>query len=437
MIIDFKVTNFRSIRDTMTLSFVAQKGRTGQTNGKSSVNSDDAICAGYPVKGRDFKLLPVAAIYGANASGKSNVLRALDELLSLLAFGAPDERSLRRDFAPFRLDPLTTQAPTEFELRMVLANNIYTIEISIRDGVILREHLEYSPAPGRRQSVRLLYSREWDEKQSAYQTKQGEHFAGPHLQLLNKLQKHGLYLSLLNDLQVELTKPLTDWLSLRGPSIYTHTDEVDRNSAAGWNYDFPEDHEATKEIIRLFDTGLSDILIEEVPISSETESTYRIHALHETPSGQVQWDFKEESLGTQRLFSVCSNLFLVLEFGTPMTVDEFGSNFHPKISRQLIRIFQNPKTNPNGAQLIFTSHDNTLWRGNLLRRDQIWLTEKQRNGSTLLFPLSDYKVRNDMAIDKAYLDGRFGAVPVLPDAEELIASATGKNGANGVADNGE
>jgi uncharacterized protein len=102
-----------------------------------------------------------------------------------------------------------------------------------------------------------------------------------------------------------------------------------------------------------------------------------------------------------------------------------GFNIHPNITRAIVKMFQNPKTNPNRAQLIFTSHDNTLQRGNLLRRDQIWFTEKRSDGSTELYPLSDFKVRNDLAIDKAYLDGRFGAVPFLPDDEELISLSEG------------
>ncbi|HEY6330918.1 MAG TPA: ATP-binding protein, partial [Blastocatellia bacterium] len=85
-------------------------------------------------------------------------------------------------------------------------------------------------------------------------------------------------------------------------------------------------------------------------------------------------------------------------------------------------LFQSEKTNPKHAQLIFNSHDNTLQRGNLLRRDQIWFTEKRDDASTDLYPLTDFRPRNDLALDKAYLDGRFGAVPIMPSDDELAAA---------------
>lgn len=103
-----------------------------------------------------------------------------------------------------------------------------------------------------------------------------------------------------------------------------------------------------------------------------------------------------------------------------LVIDELGSNIHPHITREIVRLFQSPTTNPEHAQLIFTSHDNTLQQRNLLRRDQIWFTQKKADGSTDLYPLSDFRPRNDLAIDKSYLDGRFGAVPVLPDTDELL-----------------
>jgi AAA15 family ATPase/GTPase len=100
--------------------------------------------------------------------------------------------------------------------------------------------------------------------------------------------------------------------------------------------------------------------------------------------------------------------------------DELGSNIHPNIVREIIKLFQDSKTNPHRTQLIFTSHDNTLQRNNLLRRDQIWFTQKRPDQSTELYSLSDFKVRNDLAIDKAYLDGRFGAVPFISDEDDFM-----------------
>lgn len=124
--------------------------------------------------------------------------------------------------------------------------------------------------------------------------------------------------------------------------------------------------------------------------------------------------------GTQRLFNLAYRMLIALKIGSLTIVDELGTNIHPNIVKNIIKIFQNPNTNPKRAQLIFTSHDNTLQRNNLLRRDQIWFTQKRTDQSTELYALTDFHVRNDLAIDKAYLDGRFGAVPFLPSHEEMI-----------------
>ena len=119
---------------------------------------------------------------------------------------------------------------------------------------------------------------------------------------------------------------------------------------------------------------------------------------------------------------------VVFSSGCTVILDELGSNIHPNINRKIVRLFQNPKTNPKRAQLIFSSHDNTLQRDNLLRRDQIWFTQKRSDQSTKLYPLSDFKVRNDLAIDRAYLDGRFRAVPFIPDDDDLISPKGNNNG---------
>jgi uncharacterized protein len=109
-----------------------------------------------------------------------------------------------------------------------------------------------------------------------------------------------------------------------------------------------------------------------------------------------------------------------LRHGTLALFDELGSNLHPHLTERFVRLFQSAETNLRRGQLIFTSHDNTLLQGQLLRRDQVWLTEKRRDGSTKLYSLSDFRPRNDLVLDKAYLDGRFGAVPVLPAEAEMI-----------------
>src|SRR5579872_3993797 len=175
MIIDFTVENYRSIKEPVTLSAIAQTRKAGRASqGKRSryVTPDDEIAPAFPIEGRGFKLLPVLSLFGANASGKSNVVMALDRLLSFMTFGV---RNGRRDldtwfvpldtlFVPFSLDEIYAHSPTRFELRVALKQTIYTYILWVGPDRIIRERLDYAPPlPSRN---RLLFDRKWDESGS-------------------------------------------------------------------------------------------------------------------------------------------------------------------------------------------------------------------------------------------------------------------------------
>ena len=236
------------------------------------------------------------------------------------------------------------------------------------------------------------------------------------------------FISLFSKLEIEVVKPLVDWLkySLVGAycghrpmdnfildllwsNLFLSSQQFDETSKILAN---------VKNLLLKFDTGLYDI---EVRAEGKDDNRYQIYAFHKTEDSKIiSWKFEEESAGTQSLFGLACRIEVMLEKSSLVTSDELGANLHPNIVHEIVRIFQNPKTNPNRTQLIFTSHDNTLQRNNLLRRDQIWFTQKRPDQSTELYSLSDFKVRNDLAIDKAYLDGRFGAVPFISDEDDLM-----------------
>lgn len=146
----------------------------------------------------------------------------------------------------------------------------------------------------------------------------------------------------------------------------------------------------------------------------------QVRFIHEGASSDAAaLSFQNESLGTRRLFSLAGRLLNVLEHGQVLVADELGSSLHPLILRAIIELFVDPKTNQSGAQLVFTTHDTNLLDQGLLRRDQYWFTEKGRGGATKLYPLTDFKPRKDAEpLEKNYLKGRYGAVPIprLPRA---------------------
>ncbi len=431
MLIDFTVENYRSIKEPVTLTTIAQSRKSaaiGKESKRRNIIPDNQIAPTFTVEGRNIELLPVIGIFGANASGKSNVVNALDYFLAFIELGSRYEKSRldSRWFIPFSLSDTTKEAPTRFKLRVVQESIIFTYTLIFNRTRILQEKLEHILPLPRKMQNRLLFNRIWDEDKVACTIINGKDFGHGYKEIQESLREHEPFMSLLaRHLKVEVVKPFVSWLSLRLDGVGLGQELIDYDwTALGLQRNIFGMLEPVTGMIRRFDTGIAGIEIEASETENDKESKkFKVWVHHEADGKQVRWPMEEESIGTQRLFSLAFKILLSLNFGSLLLIDELGSNIHPNITRAIVRMFQSEKTNPKRAQLIFTSHDNTLQRGNLLRRDQIWFTQKREDGSTELYSLSDFRPRNDLAIDKAYLDGRFGAVPVLPDEEDLLQPA--------------
>jgi uncharacterized protein len=420
MLLEFTVENYRSIKEPVTLSAVAQKTPKRKSSAKKrGVKSDAEICPGYPVEGWDMTLLPVMALFGANASGKSNVIKALEYLLSVITSKASsNQHSIK--YEPFKLDPIYKDKPTIFTLQIAASSVIYKYHLAINNRQVIAESLEYSNSSTKR--PRLIFSRQL--KADGYIWKKGAELPAVQFELGRAIRKNEIFIDILDRFEIDSTSAFFKW-SYRSliSLLYLNYKDINKFSAAlidprSESNSFPGLKNQIVDFLKKFDTGLLDIELN--PDMGDSE--IKIYAIHQTEKGSsVRWSFEEESLGTQTLFSCIGFILISLKLGGIVLMDELGANLHPKITSYIIQLFQNPKTNPKGAQLIFTSHDNTLQRNQLLRRDEIWFTEKKPDQSTDLYSLADFKVRNDLAIDKAYLDGRFGAVPFLPETvEELL-----------------
>jgi AAA15 family ATPase/GTPase len=331
------------------------------------------------------------------------------------------------ELIPFKLDKESRESSTKFKLRTTFNGVIYTYSLELNKSQIILEKLEYSIASTKRE--RLLYSRFWNKEFQKFDWKNGSDFSGAHNKLKNSLQIREPFTSLFPRLNIHVIKPLIDWLYGNVLLYNWGHDKLD-DKTISWSMDFtqkaqsfipewPNHLENGKYLLlKLFDTGIYDIEIRK----NKDDENYQVYALHKTKDNEIiSWKFDEESTGTQHLFTLAYMIQLVFHRSCLLRSDELGSNIHPNMIRNIVRIFQNPQANPNRVQLIFTSHDNTLQRNNLLRRDQIWFTQKRPDQSTELYSLSDFKVRNDLAIDKAYLDGRFGAVPFISDEDDFMS----------------
>lgn len=422
MLIDFTVENFRSIKEPITLSAVAQKSKAASSESSERRNKpDNEIAPPFVVEGWGFDLLPALGIFGANASGKSNVLFALNCLLDYVVFGSGFVSNY--GIIPFMLDGNNQNLPTRFEIRVAVHEAIYTYSLHLTKERVVYEKLDYALAATKKE--RRLFQRSWNKTTNEYDWENGRYFAGPHTQLEMSVGERDTFMNLLPRLEIPVFNPFKQWITHRIPGVGHGREERDEVMAAITSHQKPERLEKISDIIRLFDTGISRFEIVKSNLGG-AGNTYEIWAWHKTEQGEVKFPILLESAGTRRLFGIANHLLTVFDSGSLMLVDELGSNIHPNITRAIVQMFQSPRTNPKRAQLIFTSHDNTLQRNYLLRRDQIWFTQKRPDGSTELYPLSDFKPRCESLIDKSYLDGRYGAVPVLPDEEEFAFVTAGE-----------
>jgi uncharacterized protein len=416
MLVDFTVENYRSIREPVTLSAVAIKSKASTqpaSKTKRQTKPDHEITPGFYVNGWDFSVLPVLAIFGANASGKTNVLAALSDLLIYMVRGLDFTGEPLIISIPFRLDGNRSKA-TSFSARFLIEDKIFSYRLSVARTEIIYEELQYAPSNTKR--TRKLFSREWNGKEYVWHN--GPDFIGPHTQLQKLTRRSEPFFSLVTkNLDIEILKSLKSSMNLTLPLIGL-SPSLDETFAKVFFRDIEFTRDKVVDLVKKFDTGLANIEVKKVKEDSvdELSENIEVNAVHiNTDGAEIKWSFKEESTGTRRLFEIASFIVSTLEFGKILLIDELGSNIHPLLAKAIINLFQDTKINPKGAQLIFTSHDNTLQRNQLLRRDQIWLTEKQAEGNTALYPITDFKIRNDLAIDKAYLDGRFGGVPIIED----------------------
>ncbi len=424
MLVDFWVQNYRSILEAMTLSAIATSPRRSSADRKPGrYKTDDEIGATYPVAGRDMALLPVLGIFGANASGKSNVLRALTEMLGWIGpYHRPSlEGSLQA--TPFRLDAASAVFSTGFGIRVARAGSIYEYSLWVLNGRIVHEDLHLTPPAPRRRS--LLFSRTHDPSDSAPKWRWGSGFSGPHTQLHSLVRLTQPYLGVLvQQLELEVLEPLQSWLASQ--SLAVPGDESLHAGLSSWIAAQGEDEfEAMGEILRFADTGITRIELaaadQQEPDRPPLAERFRCYAVREVDGSPVRWPLEEESAGTRRLYGLAWRIFTAIRDGGLLVIDELDASLHPMLVRGIINLFQKHTTNPAGAQLIFSSHDATLHQDQLLRRDQTWFTQKRDDGSTDLYSLSEFKVRNDLDIERAYLDGRFGGVPVLGNLENALA----------------
>lgn len=418
MLIEFRVKNFLSFRDDQTLSMVAA--------------NDKSLPANRFTEGK-FDLLRAAVVYGANASGKSNLIKAVRFMGQFVKLSARINPGDKIPVTPFRLDAQRRKEPSEFETTFVLDGVRYQYGFAVSAERVHDEWLLAYPF-GRPQR---WFERTWQPEQQGHKWAFSSRLTGRKNALAQETGDNKLFLSHAADRNHAQLTPIYRWFRACVRTLDPGSGQ--KGVTERYLAENDEFRSTILDILRDADFGISDIALGEEKVDVERVERffkttpdnknkelapgalisfgYEVRAKHRNPKTQeeVLFDLKDESDGTRRFFALVGPWIEALALGYTVFVDELHYSLHPLLARKLVDLFQNDETNPHGAQLVCTTHDVTLLDDELFRRDQIWFTEKDPAGASHLYSLQSYKdkPRKTGAWQKGYLAGRYGALPFL------------------------
>ena len=441
MLIDFSFNNYLSFADEANFSMVASNTVKECENDVASGNNV------WKNPSSSLRLLKSAAIYGANGSGKSTIVSAMADFRSLVLYSFINEglvTNICKKFFRFSIDGRDN--PVSMQMIFMANNTRYRLGFQLKNGEVMTEWLFALQEGSVKESY--CYKREQSEIKVNTRIFKGSNGVGP------KTRRDSLFISTCAQFNVDISMEIKNWFAKRF-NILSGQDDTMAYTADIFMHD-NEIRENIIKMVNLVDTNIKGIsvkesLVDEKEIQAEenkrlAEALMRIRNIGQTPQSikkveiftnhnvysgnetvdKITMPFEAESLGTIRMFSFLGPWFDTLRNGGVLIIDEFGMSLHTKLSIELLKLFS-AVANPHCAQLIITTHDTNILRKDLLRRDQIWFTEKSDQGVSDLYSLVEYKinqatsVRNDASFGKDYLLGRYGAIPYFGNIQQFIA----------------
>lgn len=425
MLIEFSVQNFRSIKEKQTLSLV-------------SASSDELRATNtVPMLNDKLNLLRSVAIYGPNASGKTNLIKGLQTMRRIVLNSARSQRGDEVGVKPYLFDLATQKQPTEFAITFIEQNIRYQYGFLTTDEQVLEEWLFAYPK-GRPQT---WIDRKFDQQTQEYKWGHVEKLVGTKQLWQEATRSNALFLSTAIQLNNSQLQPVFDWFKLRLKIISGDLGRV-------FTADLCEDEKKKSQIINFLqaaDFHISDLKIENELIEldkflpdrpksrelltarfkdvTKTAITKMdVRTIHTGSQGdKFVLDLNEESDGTQKFFAYAGRWLDVLKNGYVLIVDELNDNLHPNLVRFMVQMFHDNTLNCENAQLIFTTHETSILSQEVFRRDQIWFVEKDEYNATTLYPLSDFSPRKDAEnLEKNYFQGRYGALPYFRSIANLF-----------------
>lgn len=420
MLLEFSIKNYRSIKEKATLSMIA--------DGYDS-KLDNVFTYTLP-NDKELRLLNTALIFGANGSGKSNLLKGLFELLFMLDRPAHAGKNIKY-YDPFKFNSKSDNEPVEFEIKFLDSANIpYQYNVSFSKTEIVKEELIYSPN-GRATPAFERITNIADE-QDVHHLKIGN--SAQEGREIEKVYKNNFGISHFSSLSPNKVilgafKAIQKLYVVNTLNDRHRSGDIDKiGELLLTRQDF---NAKINALIRYADLNINEVKAELTNTTQENDTRairkFKLLATHQYYDGENKTEFIvnnplfEESQGSQTILGLGSEIILSLEKGGVLFVDEFETSLHPMLSMALIKIFQNKKLNPKKAQLVFTTHDTNLMDHNTFRRDQIWFTSKNNRGETALFSMVDFsELREGHVFEKWYLSGKFGGVPNLDFIENAF-----------------
>ena len=420
MLIEFKVTNFRSIKETQTLSMVAADALK-----ELEGNTFDSGVVNLP------KLIRSSVIYGPNASGKSNLIAALAFMEGMVRESAREAQVGEPiDITPFRLDAASRSEDTEFEIHFIAENVRYQYGFSLNAERITSEWL-YAYPHG---SPQKWFERQYDSKNNKYEYKYSPLFEKKKLREERDKYtiENNLYLSVAVQKNSQQLLPVFTWFQKKLNYILSMN-----HLGNGQTSSFCQDLEGKNKVLAFMNAAgivVKDLIFEKKPFPLEmlsnftdeykqkllklveSSNSFETKLLYQSNDEKelITFDLDEESDGTQALFAFAARWLGLLENDEILFLDEIDTSLHPLLVHHLVKLLN---CSNSKAQLVFTTHDTTLLSQRIMRRDQVWFVEKDKAQSTQLYSLSDFSPRKNEALEKGYLSGRYGAIPFLSELD--------------------
>lgn len=404
MILEFSIENYLSFKDKVTFSMLA--------------NATNGLDDNYIIS-NDRRVLKTNAIYGANASGKTNLFKVLTIVISMLRSSNIVNINAKLPIVPFKFDKNTINKPSEFEIKFIVDDVRYVYGFIADTNKIHEEYLYYYPN-GRETKI---FDR---TNTNDYSFPQKDEKVLNDIAAKNAPNK--FFIATATNWNYEKTKSPYKFLSadintfnnLGGLRDLALSEYLKNNKELKYfALEFLKKADFNIEDYKVLETDVPDDVLAAIPDFIKSgmnmkEKPKVFTAFFKHKGSDVELSYEEESMGTQIIFCFIPFIMDALNNKRVVVVDELDKSLHPYLVEMIVQMFNDPDINKNGAQLIFNTYDTNLLKLNILRRDQIWFTEKDdKNGISDLYPLSDFSVRKTENVERGYMLGRYGAVPFI------------------------